>query len=114
MNGWTEVNGLLREKILCYNKAEVLCVTETHLKGDAELNVSEYDWIGSNLEIKHVNRCGSGGIGFLLKSSLKEQFKIEKCIEIYDNVLGIKLTNKSDTDAYMLLVCVYLPPGNYV
>ena len=109
VNCWSLNNNELRQKLVLFNKPDIVCVTETHLRGKEKLYVPGYDYYGLNSVVPPTNIRGSGGVGILMKSSLHNTFNSEICYTYNDNVIGIKLTSK-DTDEGLALFCVYLPP----
>ena len=55
----------------------------------------------------------SGGVGFLIKDWILQEYLIEIVDKSYDGILCIKLTSKT-TDYSVLLLSCYLPPENSV
>ena len=82
-------------------------MTETHLKDDNEIFMPVYYFIGLNRKTK--NSRGSGGICILFKNKLKNLFYIETCLEINNDVIGIKITNR-ESGLFFNVYCIYLPP----
>ena len=85
-------------------------VTETHLKGNEKITIEKYQYVGLNRRLTVQRGCGSGGIGILYKVDLLKNYKVDSCFECYDNVLGLKFTNKEDMECYFVVYIVYLPP----
>ena len=87
-------------------------MVETHLKYNKKLDVDGYTWVGNNRKRLHVNaRCGSGGVGILIKNELLNEFE-HKTIDIEnEGILWVTLTHKIDRFCLVLCVC-YLPPEN--
>ena len=112
VNCWSEGNGKLRENIVTANSAEIICVTETHLKPGEEIKVPYYTFWGANRKPMNPRAPrGSGGIGILVKNELMNKFFITKCYVCNDNILGLKLCCKQ-TGLSVIIYCVYLPPAN--
>ena len=89
VNCWSKNNCELREKILTCNNPDIICVVETHLKGDVTINIPNYTFFGLNRKLNiDKNYRGSGGIGIFLRNSLQNNYQIERCLEIEDNILG--------------------------
>ena len=66
MNGWTASNSILRNQSIKNIKADIICLSETHLTGEQQLHVDDYTWMGWNRPLVHVNAPkGSGGVGIL-------------------------------------------------
>ena len=63
------VNGIAAKKFKMIQfiqelKPDIVAIVEKHLKGNEELKINEYDWVGENFSgaVK-----GSRGVGFLIK-----------------------------------------------
>ena len=108
VNSWTEDNCTLKEKMILANNPDVVCITETHLRNETVINVENYSYIGLN-QLTNKQTRNFGGVGILYKSCLKQNFRIEKCYEFMDNLLGIKFVNVYDNET-IVIYCVYLPP----
>ena len=52
---------------------DIVAIIETHLKGEEEIQINGYDWVGENY--KEALR-GCRGVGFLIKNGIK--YKIIK------------------------------------
>ncbi|CAG2198072.1 unnamed protein product [Mytilus edulis] len=110
-NGWylshnCDDSRTLRENILHALNCDIIGLSETHLKGDDKIDLLGYKWIGSNRRtILHNSWRGSGGVGFLLKSSLLQHFEVDILDINRDDILWIQLRSKVDQDMKMN-VCV--------
>ena len=51
VNGWTENNGRLRLKLITHNEPDIVCITETHLKNDEQLELDEYICFTKNRKV---------------------------------------------------------------
>ena len=76
------------------------------------IDIDGYKWYGFNRENIHRNaRSGSGGIGFLVKNSILNDFDVSILDKSFEGILWLKLVHK--VDKHVLLPCVcYLPPEN--
>ena len=112
VNGWTQNNCNLRERILMSQNPDIICLTETHLIGENKAEIQGFSGYFRNRPLgdKRLSK-GSGGVGILFRNGLRNTFEIENCYVHLDNVLGIKLRNK-ETDEQIAVYCVYLPPDN--
>ena len=87
---------------------------ETHLIEDKSINIDGYTWYGFNRSLKHVKaKRGSGGIGFLIKDYIYDEFKIRITDKTYDGIMALELTHKA-TDFNVTVIGAYLPPENSV
>ena len=77
VNGWTDRNARLRAEILSYVNSDIICVSETHLKGDLQLDMNNYVWYGFNRGKTHIKAPrASGGVGIFIKASLLDVFSV--------------------------------------
>jgi len=69
-------------------------------------------WMGHNRSAIHRRaKCGSGGVGFLIKDSVLQQYDVFVLDKGCEGILWISLKNKASGKQYNLCVC-YLPPEN--
>ncbi|CAG2194034.1 unnamed protein product [Mytilus edulis] len=115
-NGWyvkrQNDNGrLLRENILTSLNCDVYGISETHLKDNEAIELDGYKWIGCNRRILSNKAWrGSGGIGFLIKNCILDNFDVDILDNSRDDILWINLKCKHDQN-FMLYLCVcYLQP----
>ena len=54
---------------------------------------------------------GSGGVGFLIKLSILDQFSVSILDSTTDDILWIKLIDKLDNENVLYLCSCYLPPS---
>ena len=112
--GWTQSNERLRIAIINEINADIISLNETHLGENQVINVQGYTWKGFNR--MHVHKDApkaSGGVGFLIKDWLLQEYSFEVVDKSFDGILCIKLVSKS-TDYSVLLITCYLPPENSV
>ncbi|XP_060589316.1 uncharacterized protein LOC132744577 [Ruditapes philippinarum] len=105
-------NFILRETCILNNDFDILALAETHLTENKFLNITGYQWFGHNRKHIHRNaRTGSGGVGFLIRNSICDNFNINILSDTCEGILWLKMVHKSDD--FTLLPCVcYLPPEN--
>ena len=108
---WPKTNSLLKSKIVTHDNPDIICLTETHLCKNDGINVNGYTYYGLNRIINADRLRGSGGIGILVSDRLHNVYKVERKLEINDNVLGLLLTCKT-SELTVGVYCVYLPPDN--
>ena len=71
-----------------------------------------YKWFGQNRERLHVNaKTGSGGVGFLIKNSILEDFDVDILESSFEGILWLSLKSKLKKQNLNICVC-YLPPLN--
>ena len=58
--GGQKNNAKLTEKIICHNSPDIVCITETHLKGLEKIDVSGYSAYCVNRDT--TNKRRSGGV----------------------------------------------------
>ena len=89
-------------------------VSETHLSdnNNFEPNVTGYIFKGFNRAFTHRNAPGTwGGVGFLIKRELLNDYEFKIVEKNYDGIFGIELEHRSMRFKVLLVVC-YLPPEN--
>ena len=55
IGGWTEGNKELRQAILDTADCDLICLCETHLVEDQNIEVNGYKWFGHNRQAVYVN-----------------------------------------------------------
>ncbi|CAC5360994.1 unnamed protein product [Mytilus coruscus] len=87
-------------------------ISETHLAGQDEINVTGYTWLGFNRTNIHRNAPkASGGVGILLSNWLLKYFNVSVIDKTFEGILGVKFENSSKDLEFILYSC-YLPPEN--
>ena len=110
----TKSNEQLRIGIINEINADIFSLNETHLGGSQIINVEGYSWKGFNRTCVHKDAPkASGGVGFLIKDKILQEYSFEIIDKSFDGILCVKLTSKS-TDYSLLLLTCYLPPENSV
>lgn len=102
----------LRAACAISSDCDIIGLAETHLLNDDVLSLDNYRFYGLNRTHIHVNaRKGSGGVGFLIKENILQEFDVSVLESSYEGILWLKLIHKYDD--FVLLPCVcYLPPEN--
>ena len=103
---WTEII----KNLDCH----ITAVTETHLRGDNNINIKNYEWKGKNKPNQPRKGRGDGGIGFVLNKYIKDNYEIDFQNLTLDFAYGLVFKNKSM--GYKIgLNCIYIPPdgSNY-
>ena len=89
-----------------------MAIAETHLLNEKVLNIEGYEWFGFNRENIHRNaKSGSGGVGFLIKNSIMNEYHVSVLDRSFEGILWLKLVHKIDRQVLLQCVC-YLPPEN--
>ncbi len=102
----------IRETIIDCLNVDIVSLSETHLRNDEVLSQPGYKWIGHNrLNISPNAVRGSGGVGFLIKHSLLENYTLSSLDKTFEGILWIKLTDKCDSESGVYLCACYLPPS---
>ena len=76
--GWGKgLNSKFREQILLACNFDIICLCETHLKGNDSISLEGYQWFGSNRKLVYSNaRRGSGGVGIFIKDDIVDKYSI--------------------------------------
>ena len=95
---------------LCTSEIDILGVAESKLVKEQKLTIDGYEWVGHNRKDLHVNtKCGSGGVGLLVRESLWEIFDFTPLDKSYEGILWVKCVAKNCDYVFLICVC-YLPP----
>ena len=90
---------------------DILGIAETHLTKANNIDLDGYTWFGKNRQLLHVNaRNGSGGVGFLIKNELFEEFIVDIADSSCDSILWLQLKHRESGNCIFACVC-YLPPN---
>ena len=90
---------------------DILCLSETFLKGDDAFDIDKYTWIGHNrTDINRKAVRGSGGVGVLLHDRITAMFHYEILDKSHEGILWIKLTPKMNNGVSLIICSCYLPP----
>ncbi|CAC5376127.1 unnamed protein product [Mytilus coruscus] len=72
-----------------------------------------YQWFGHNRNNIHKRaKCGSGGVGVLVRNDFADQFSIEIVESSKDGIMWIRFTEKNCVQNCFYVFVVYLPPEN--
>ena len=113
VNGWTTNNHALRTEIIKNLDCHIVAIIETHLRGDKDIKVWNYEWKGKNRPNQPTIGRGGGGIGFLLNKYIQDNYEIDVQNVTSDYAYGLVFKNKW-TGYKIGLNCVYIPPkGKY-
>ena len=89
---------------------DIVGIAETHLKKEQTLTVPGYIWFGHNRQEQHHRaQTGSGGVGFLVKDDIMNDFKIAVKDASTEGILWIEVRSKTSEFCFNMCVC-YLPP----
>ncbi len=113
VRGWSidknSENYKVRQDMIKFSDLDITGISQTHLMNKDDLSVHGYVRRSQNRKYIHVNaRIGCGGVRFLIKRSVLNQFDIHD-IDEYDGIYWIKLSAKRSECVMLVCVC-YLPP----
>lgn len=99
------------EKCITHTNLDCIGLVETFLKGEEQINIPNYEFFGQNRKIlKKGAKCGSGGIGVLIKKSILKSVNVKVLKSITEGIMWISLTCKKSNKAIINLCVCYLPP----
>ena len=111
VRGWSlDPAQQLRSNTVKALNLDIICVNETFLLEEQELNIPGYKWFGNNR--KHIAKraCrGSGGVGILIKRSTLEHFDVAVISDKFEGILWVQLIHRLSKRSIGVCVC-YLPP----
>lgn len=112
VNGWTQEKLVVNTQISTYGGADLVGLVETHLWRNDQINVEGYKWYGHNRKFQRHNAVrASGGVGFLVKDGVFEEYEIMICSQDTEGLLALKCVHKA-TGYISVIACTYLPPEN--
>lgn len=110
VNGWTTHNQTLRKLLLNHLNPDIICLSETHLKGNDTICLDNYHFFGYSRENIHVRAPkASGGVAILIKDCIFHCYNVNIIDKRFDGILGLKLHHKY-TDYTVVIFACYLPP----
>ena len=89
-------------------KLDLIGLAVTHLIGNSKVKMSGYAWFGQNRTSLHFRaKKGSGGVGFLVRNSLFNQFYIHVNVweDSYEDILWLELKDKQNSQILRVCVC---------
>ena len=108
MNGWTNRNNNLRQKVVQALNKDILCICETHLPNSESLNASNYKWFGFNRVSKHIRSpvtfCG---VGILVKNNLFSTYLVTIVDKTVNGILGVKFQCKETDYSFLSTHAIY-------
>ena len=110
--GITDSNWSFKKDILLGTKAEIICVNETHFRQGKQVSMEGYTAKFHNR--KRVNnraKKGFGGVAIFIKNTLYKQFDIDIIDEQREDILGIRLEDKT-SGKDIIIYSVYITPSN--
>ena len=99
MNSWsTDLNSenhILRSVAVNILDFDIICLAETHFRGNEQLEIDGYEWYGQNRRnIHRIAKCGSGGVGFLVNKDLWSEFNINILDDSVEGILWLRFTQQ--------------------
>ena len=114
--GWAQRKNtdsfFLRKEILNHLNLDIICIAETHLLSTQIIEIEGYSWFGNNRNTIHIRaKKGCGGVGFLVKNHIMEQFNIVIEDDTVEGILWLKFVSKIDEAVLHTCVCyIFVPP----
>ena len=113
VRGWSTRqcdNSQFRNHVVNNFNFDILCLCETFLRKDENIEIEGYKCYRRNRDVLHVNsRRGSGGVAILIKTEILELFEVEILNDDIQDILWLKLSKNNDS--FCICIC-YLPPEN--
>ncbi len=104
-------NYILRHACIQHMDLDIIGVAETHLRNEKGLDFPGYAWFGHNRTVLHHKaKCGSGGVGFLIKDCIMSRYHVSVFDNNNEGTLWLKLTDKIASSCNFLICVCYLPP----
>ena len=116
-NGWSVKRSCdpgreIRQTIIDCSNYDIIALCETPLVGEEVISQPGYVLFGNNRKnLSPTAVKGSGGVGFLVKQTICQNYDIKLLDSTLDDILWIKLIDKGDSEACVYLCACYLSPG---
>ena len=111
INGWGKYStkNEIKEQFIRHLNLGIIAAADTHLVVDNKININDFDWFGQNRRNFHRNaRCGSGGVGVLVKKELFKKFNIDILDSTFEGIIWLKFECKQTRFCFSTCAC-YLP-----
>ena len=94
VHGWNtnflSDNYQVRFKSIVAKDLDIIGIAETHLVGDIGMDIPGYHWFGQNRKtLHHRAKTGSGGVGFLIKTSVLDNFDVSELDTSCEGILWL-------------------------
>ena len=114
VRGWhtdhTSDNYQVRHKCIASLGLDIIGIAESHLVGSNVLSLPGFKWFGHNRSVIHPRaRCGSGGVGLLVRDYLFNFYNVHVIDHTMEGALWIKFSAVNAAVSFIICVC-YLPP----
>lgn len=104
----------MRAELIKNLNIDIICLNETHFLGNKVIDLPGYTWYGHNRSMIHVRaNKGSGGVGWLVKNNLYNDFSFDIFDKSYEGIISLSVKHIPSQFAIILIGC-YLPPENSV
>ena len=101
---------ILRKEMLNHLNLDIIGIAETHLLREQVIEMDGYSWFSNNRNNIHIRaKKGSGGVGFLVKKDILEQYSVQIEDDSIEGILWLKFVSKFKKTVLHTCVC-YLPP----
>ncbi|MES9883911.1 MAG: reverse transcriptase family protein, partial [Sedimenticola sp.] len=114
MGGWSLIdhdNRVFRETVSRSLNLDIIAICETFLRKDDKITLEGFKWIGHNRSYTHPNaRRGAGGVGFLVRETLLEDYECILINRDLQDVLWVKLIPRRVAHEPICMCVCYLPP----
>ena len=93
---------------------DLIGVSETFLRGNNELQLDGYTWLGNNRRAlsKRAIR-GSGGVGLFIRDSLFLKYSVSILDSKSDGILWVLLLDQSCNQSITIICICYLPQPSF-
>ena len=103
----------IRAKVINFFQPDILCMTETWLRGDEVVMFDGYEWFGHNrTSVSRKAVRGSGRVGVLVKESVLLDWSVKVVDVQLEDVMWVKLEQKETSQVVFIGVCYFPPAGS--
>ena len=100
----------IRTKIINALELDIVCVSETFLIGEQELDIAGFRWFGNNRKSLSKRACrGSGGVGILVRNNIMSNYDVAVLSNKFEGILFIQLIHKISRKALGYVHVTYHP-----
>ncbi len=108
VRGWTQNNEIIRKIFIEELQPDILCVSETHLKGNDTILIDNYKLCLHNRTVSHVKApIMFGGVGTFVKENLFNLFDVSVMDESFEGIQGLLFSDKNSGIKFLFgSICV--------
>lgn len=112
INGWTRASAELKGLLCKFKRPNTVCLSETHLDGDEQIEVQGYKCYAKNHREKTRGSPKTfGGVCILVRNEIFTKYSVEVCSNDTEGLIALRFKhNLSEFES--IIASTYLPPAD--